>query len=160
MLIEFEKKRELEMKSIKVNFGGEMALAYRNRFRKGAHRYYLFLPQSEILLLVQLPSKFWKRLWWLTYKCCSHQHFLIYFSSSNQTSTTQTRRPTHSLWKLSKHHCRENENSRQDLCNFSLKLLDPRTYKLPSFTKGNLKTTVWDFWENIYYFFSNWSGWA
>ena len=82
MLIEFEKKRELEMKSIKVNFGGEMALAYRNRFRKGAHRYYLFLPQSEILLLVQLPSKFWKRLWWLTYKCCSHQHFLIYFSST------------------------------------------------------------------------------
>lgn len=148
------------MKSIEVNFGGEMALAYRNRFRKGAHRYYLFLPQSEILLLVQLPLKFWTRLWWLTYKCSSHQHFLICFSSSNQTSTTQTRRPAHSLWKLSKHHCRENENSSQDLCNFSLKLLDPRTYKLPSFTKENLKTTVWDFWENIYYYFSNWSGWA
>lgn len=158
MLTELEKKRELEMKSIKVSFGGKMALIYRDRFRKGAQRYYLFLLQSEILLLVQLPSKFWKRLWWLTYKCSSHQHFLIYFSSSNQTSTTQTKLPTHSLWKLSNHHCRENENSSQDLYNFSLKLLDPRTYKLPSFTQENPKTTVWDFWENIYYYFSNWPG--
>ena len=45
-----ELAKEERMKSITVSFGGEMALTYRNSFRKVAHRYYLFLLQNEILL--------------------------------------------------------------------------------------------------------------